>query len=110
MMRTKSVRWTWPSASKRTLSGFTSRCIMPCPWIYLRAQPSSAIQKRTASSVKVFLEMWNRRSPPLMRSTTRYLRGRQHRFWFESPRAGGRGGGRDDWHRQTYMYSMSWKL
>lgn len=46
---------------------------MPCPWIYLKAQPSSAIQNLTASSVNVFLAMWNRKSPPLIRSTTRYL-------------------------------------
>lgn len=45
--------------------------------MYLKAQPSSEIQNRTASSVKVFLEMWKRRSPPLMRSTTRYLIARQ---------------------------------
>lgn len=55
------------------MSGLTSRCMMPWPCIYLRAQPSSEIQNLTASSVKVFLEMWKRRSPPLMRSTTRYL-------------------------------------
>lgn len=73
MVHTKSVKWTWPSASRRTLSGLTSRCMMPCPCMYLKAQPSSDIQNLTASSVKVFLEMWNRRSPPLMRSTTRYL-------------------------------------
>lgn len=46
---------------------------MPCPWMYLRAQPNSAIQNLTASSVNVFLEIWNRKSPPLIRSTTRYL-------------------------------------
>jgi hypothetical protein len=70
---TKSVRCTCPSASSNTLSGLTSRWMMPWPWMYLRAQPSSAIQNLTASSVKVFLEIWNRRSPPLMRSTTKYL-------------------------------------
>ena len=42
-------------------------------WMYRTAQPSSAIQNRTASSVKVLREMWNRRSPPVMRSTTMYL-------------------------------------
>lgn len=46
---------------------------MFCPCMYLIAQPSSAIQNLTASSVNVFLDMWNRRSPPLIRSTTRYL-------------------------------------
>ena len=42
-------------------------------WIYFRAHPSSAIQNLTASSVKVFLEMWNRKSPPVIKSTTMYL-------------------------------------
>jgi hypothetical protein len=41
--------------------------------MYRNAHPSSEIQNLTASSVNVFLEMWNRRSPPLMRSTTKYL-------------------------------------
>jgi hypothetical protein len=41
--------------------------------MYRTAQPSCAIQNRTASSVKVFREMWNRRSPPFIRSTTMYL-------------------------------------
>lgn len=40
---------------------------------YRRAHPSSAIQNLTASSVNVFLEMWNRKSPPVIKSTTRYL-------------------------------------
>ena len=62
-----------PSESRRTLSGLTSLCMMPCLWMYLRAQPSSAIQNLTASSVNVFLDIWKRRSPPLIKSTTRYL-------------------------------------
>lgn len=53
---------------------------MPWPCMYLKAHPSSAIQNLTASSVKVFLEMWNRRSPPLMRSTTRYLAWHKHQI------------------------------
>lgn len=59
------------------LSGLQSLCTIPCECIYLKAQPSSAIQNRTASSVKVFREMWNRKSPPFIRSTTRYLNGSQ---------------------------------
>lgn len=96
MEHTKSVRCTCPSASRSTLSGFTSRWMMPCPWMYLKAHPSSDIQNLTASSVNVFLEMWNRRSPPLMRSTTKYL---SVSAWLQ-PRPG----------RFAYMYSMSWKL
>lgn len=68
--RTKSAKWTCPSESNRTLSGLTSRWMMPCEWIYFNAQPSSAIQNRIASSVKHFLEIWNRRSPPFIKSTT----------------------------------------
>lgn len=34
---------------------------------------SSAIQNRKASSVNDFLEIWKRKSPPFMRSTTMYL-------------------------------------
>ena len=83
MEHTKSVRCTCPSASRSTLSGFTSRWMMPCPWMYLKAHPSSDIQNLTASSVNVFLEMWNRRSPPLMRSTTKYL---SVSAWLETPR------------------------
>jgi len=41
--------------------------------MYRTAHPSSAIQKRTASSVNVLREMWNRRSPPFIKSTTIYL-------------------------------------
>lgn len=73
MKRTKSVKWTCPSPSSSTLSGLMSLWMMFCPCMYLIAQPSSAIQNLTASSVNVFLDMWNRRSPPLIRSTTRYL-------------------------------------
>lgn len=72
--RTKSARWIWPSESSNTLSGLISRWMMPCECIYLRANPNSAIQNRTASSVNVFLDMWNRRSPPFIKSTTRYLK------------------------------------
>lgn len=70
---TKSAKCMCPSESNNTLSGLTSRCIIPCLCIYLKAQPNSAIQNRTASSVKVFLEIWNLKSPPFIRSTTRYL-------------------------------------
>lgn len=93
---------------------------MPCEWIYRRAQPSSAIQNRTASSVKHFLEMWKRRSPPVMRSTTMYLciktssqslhkcrEWHDGQVWKNQPgkeSAGTHGG------TETYMYSISWKL
>ena len=29
----KSAKWTWPSASMRTLSGLMSRCITPIEWM-----------------------------------------------------------------------------
>ena len=71
---------------------------MPCLWMYRKAHPSSAIQNRTASSVKLFLEMWNRKSPPFIKSTTRYLQQPCER---DTPCEGSVG---------THMYSISWKL
>lgn len=94
---TKSARWTCPSESSSTLSGLMSRCTMPCWCMYRTAHPNSAIQNRTASSVNVFLEIWNRRSPPFIRSTTMYLCS----VSTDIPHG----------HlATTYKYSMSWKL
>jgi hypothetical protein len=94
---TKSARCTWPSESSSTLSGLISLCTMPCVCMYRTAQPSCAIQNRTASSVKVFREIWKRRSPPFIRSTTMYLAGCQLDIHVAGEVA-------------AYRYSMSWKL
>lgn len=91
---TKSARCTWPSESSRMLSGLTSRCTMPWLCIYRSAQPNSAIQNLSASSVKVFRAIWNRRSPPVIKSTTIYLTDQHPPSQLEL----------------THKYSMSWKL
>ena len=66
--------------------------------MYRKAHPSSAIQNRTASSVKLFLEMWNRKSPPFIKSTTRYLQQSCQRTLYVRGSI------------VTHMYSISWKL